>query len=61
MSPSKTGKDVSMRRCDQIGPAEVMRGTLAWLVEGLGGAEASRAAFRDRDRGFNALSIIGIG
>ena len=40
MSPSKTGKDVSMRRCDQIGPAEVMRGILAWLVEGLGGAEA---------------------
>ena len=41
VSLSKAGKDVSMRRWGPKWPGRGHAGTLAWLVEGLEGSEAS--------------------
>jgi hypothetical protein len=40
VSPSKAGKDVSVRRWAQVGLVEVMPGTLEWPVEALEGSLA---------------------
>ncbi|HEY2943844.1 MAG TPA: hypothetical protein VGN09_15540 [Vicinamibacteria bacterium] len=59
MSPSKAGKDVSMRRWGQIGPAEVMPALSHGWWKGWRGPKPVTVDFRDQGRGFNVLSVAG--
>ena len=57
VSPSKAGKDVSMRRPGQIGPAELMPALSHGWWKGWRGPKPLTADFRDRGPGFNVLSV----
>ena len=57
VSLSKAGKDVSMRRWGPNGPAEVMPALSHGWWKGWRGPKPLTADFRDRGRGFNALSV----
>jgi len=59
VSPSKAGKDVSMRRWGQIGPAEVMPALSHGWWKGWRGPKPLAADFRDRGRGFTSYRLFG--
>jgi hypothetical protein len=55
--PSKAGRKFDASIGAQVGPAEVMPASLAWLLEGLRGRKPLTDEFRDCARRFNAVSI----